>query len=102
MIKKMLRLYPKTLQNRVFLSRLLEYYLVALQDSPHQLSLRNLAWDTHIPESVLLRLLNYYRTPEDETVITAEDFHIAFANIMVHYPTVRLWWDVDGQVYVSM
>jgi hypothetical protein len=73
-----------------------------LQDSPHQLSLRNLAWDTRIPESVLLRLLNYYRTPDDETVITTEDFHIAFANIMVHYPTVRLWWDVDGQVYVSM
>jgi hypothetical protein len=98
----MLRLHPKTVQNRVFLSRLLEYYLVMLQDSPHQVSLRNLAWDTRIPESVLLRLLHYYRTPEDEGVMTSEDFHIAFANIMVHYPTVRLWWDVDGQVYVSM
>jgi hypothetical protein len=98
----MLRLYPKTVQNKVFLSRLLEYYLVALQDSPYQLSLHNLSWDTRIPESVLRRLLHYYRTPEDHEVVTVEDFHIAFANIMVHYPTVRLWWDVDGQVYVSM
>ena len=102
MQQKMQKLTPKTIQNAAFLSRLLEIYLVALENSPHQLTLRNLAWDTNIPESVFLRLMAYYRTPSDSFNIKAADYHIAFANIMVHYPTVSLWWDIDGQVYVAM
>lgn len=98
----MTRLYPKTIQNKAFLSRLLEYYVVTLEQSLFQVTLRNLSWDTGIPETVLLRLLNYYRTPTDRDVVNPEDFHIAFANIMVHYPTVRIWRDVDGQVFVSV
>lgn len=98
----MQRLYPKTIQNRVFLSRLLEYYLATIEDSPYELTLRNLAWDTEIPEAVWLRLMRYYRTPADAEVITAYDFHIAFANVMVHYPTVKMWWEADGNVYISV
>lgn len=99
---KMRRLYPKTIQNTAFLSRLLEYYLVTLEQSEYQLTLRNLAWDTRIPESVLKRMLAYYRTSADTYNIYASDFHIVFANIMVHYPAVTLWWDVDGQVYIAL
>jgi hypothetical protein len=98
----MTRLYPKTIRNKAFLSRLLEFYLVSLENSPYQLTLRNLAWDTQIPENVLRRLLNYYRTPEDLHSITTTDFYIAFSNIMIHYPTALMWWDLDGQVFVSV
>jgi hypothetical protein len=98
----MTRIYPKMIKNKAFLSRLLEFYLVSLEQSPYQLTLRNLAWDTQIPENVLRRLLNYYRTPEDLHSITTTDFYIAFSNIMIHYPTVLIWRDVDGQVFVSV
>jgi hypothetical protein len=98
----MQRIKPKNIQDPALLSRILEVYLTELEQSPHALTLRNLAWDTQIPENVLRRLLDYYRTPADTYIIYASDFHIAFANIMVHYPTVTLWWDLDGEVYVAM
>lgn len=98
----MQRIHPKTIQNRVFLSRLLEYYLATIEDSPYELTLRNLAWDTEIPEAVWLRLMRYYRTPADAEVITIQDFHIAFANVMVHYPGVRMWLETNGDVYISV
>ncbi len=102
MYSKMSRLRPKSIQDTPFLSRLLEIYLVELEGSPFGLTLRNTAWDTQIPKNVLRRLLDYYRTPADAYTIHPEDFHIAFANIMIHYPTVTLWLDVDGEVYVAL
>lgn len=96
------RLLPKTIKNPVFLSRLLEFYLFSLEQSSYQVTLKNLAWDTSIPENILRRLLCFYRTPSDYSKITADDFHIAFANIMIHYPAAKIWRDRDGQVFVSI
>lgn len=98
----MQRLLPKTIKNPVFLSRLLEFYLYSLEQSPYQVTLKNLAWDTNIPENILRRLSRFYRTPSDSAEITAADFHIAFANIMIHYPGTKIWWDLDGQVFISV
>lgn len=98
----MKRIQPKTIKNPVFLSRLLEFYLYTLEQSAYQVTLKNLAWDTKIPESIFRRMLNYYRATENDHEITAADFHIVFANVMVHYPTAKCWWDVDGQVFVSV
>ena len=98
----MVRIYPKMIQNRAFLSRLLEYYLSTLEHSALGLTLTNISWDTRIPETVLRRLMAYYRTPADSGIITAEDFHIVFRNIMVHYPTVRLWREKNGETFISV
>lgn len=98
----MKRLVPKNIKNPVFLSRLLEFYLYSLEQSSYHVTLKNLAWDTGIPEKILTRMLHYYRTPSDHNDISPADFHIVFANIMIQYPTVRLWWDTDGQVFVSI
>lgn len=93
---------PKTIKDPVFLSRLLEFYLYSLEQSSYRVTLKNLAWDTGIPENIVKRLLRFYRTPADRSEITATDFHIVFANIMIHYPAARLWWDSDGQVFVAV
>lgn len=96
------RIYPRKITDRTELSKLLELHLNALIHSPYEVTLKNLAWDTQIPERIWERLIAYQHTPSDATVVTAEDFHIAFAHIMVHYPAVRLWREADGSVYVSI
>lgn len=102
MPKKMERLYPRKIRDKAFLSRLLGLYIQTLEQSPFELTMRNLAWDTQIPESIWHRLMRYHQTPSDEHLITVEDFHIAFSNIMIHYPTVAIWRDIDGGIYISV
>ncbi len=86
----------------MFLSRLLEQYLAALEQSPMQVRLKALAYDSQIPESVFQRLVLLHRNPEDALNINAEDFHILFSNILFRYPTVKMWLLDDGSVFIEM
>jgi hypothetical protein len=86
----------------LYLSRLLELYLDALAGSPMQVTLRALAYNTQIPESVFRRLANLHRDPGDAPNINAEDYHILFSNVMFRYPTVRMWLEPDGNVFFEM
>ena len=98
----MTRLHPRQIQNKFYLSRLLELYITTLQESPLELRLKGLAYDTGIQESIFRRLMNLYCNPEDAPNINAEDFHILFANIMFRFPTVKMWLTEDGEVVFEM
>ena len=98
----MKRIYPRQIQDKFYLSRLLEKYLITLEESPMQVKLRALAYDSRIPESIFRRLMNLHRDPSDAPNINAEDFHILFSNIMFRYPTVKMWLQDDGEIFFEM
>ncbi len=82
----------------MYLSRLLELYITTLQESPLELRLKALAYDSNISESIFQRLMALYRNPEDAINIEAADFHILFRNIMFRFPTVKMWLADSGEV----
>jgi len=94
----MKRLHPYRIVDKLYLSRLLELYITTLQESPLELRLKGLAYDSCIPESIFHRLMGLYRNPEDGANINAEDFHILFRNIMFRFPTVKMWLAASGEV----
>jgi hypothetical protein len=98
----MKRLYPRRIQDKMYLSRLLERYLQALEESPMQVHLRALSYNSKIPESVFRRLAGLHRQPSDATHIDATDFHVVFSHIMFRYPTVRIWLQDDGEFFFEM
>ncbi len=98
----MRRLYPQRIQDKFYLSRLLEFYLATLKSSPLQIQLKALSWDSQIPENIFHRLMDLHRNPADTPNINAEDFHILFSNIMFRFPTVRLWLQDDGEIFIEM
>ena len=98
----MKRLRPHQIQDKNYLSRLLELYITTLQESPLELRLKGLAYDTRIPESIFHRLMGLYRNPEDAVHINAEDFHIVFSNIMFRFPTVKMWLTDQGEVLFEL
>lgn len=98
----MKRLYPYQIRDKLYLSRLLELYVTTLQESPLELRLKALAYDTGIQESIFQRLMDLYRQPEDEPNIQAEDFHILFRNILFRFPTVKMWLADSGEVFFEM
>lgn len=98
----MKRIYPRRIQDKFFLSQLLEQYLAALEASPMQVTLRALAYNSQIPESIFHRLVNLQHDPRDAPNINAEDYHILFSNIMFRYPTVKIWLQDDGVVFFEM
>ena len=98
----MKRIYPRRIQDKYYLSRLLELYLTTLEKSPMQVTLRALAYNSQIPESIFRRLMNLHRDPADAPNINAEDYHILFSNIMFRYPTVKMWLQDDGEVFFEM
>ena len=98
----MKRLYPYQIRDKLYLSRLLELYITTLQESPLELRLKGLAYDTCIPESIFHRLMGLYRHPEDAPNINAEDFHILFRNILFRFPTVKMWLVDSGEVFFEM
>lgn len=102
MNNKMKRVYPYRISDKHLLSLLLSQYIHTLMHSPFELSLTNLSWDTRIPISIWNRLLNYHNAPQNDTELNAEDFHIAFSHLFAHYPTVRIWRDLDGKFYISI
>jgi len=98
----MKRLKPVEIQDTLYLSRLLELYITRLQESPLELRLKALAYDSGIPQSIFERLMALYRNPDDAPNIRAEDFHILFANIMFRFPTVKMWVQEDEEVFFEM
>jgi len=98
----MRRLYPRKIQDKFYLSRLLEQYLQALRESPLQVQIKTLSWESQIPESIFYRLMDLHRNPADAANMEAEDFHVLFANIMFRFPTVRIWVQADGQIFIEM
>jgi hypothetical protein len=98
----MRRIYPRQIQDKFYLSRLLEKYLTTLEESPMQVKLRALAYNSKIPESIFQRLINLHHDPADAPNINAEDYHILFSNIMFRYPTVKMWLQDDGEVFFEM
>lgn len=96
------RIYPGRIQDKFYLSRLLDLLLHTLAESPLQVRLKALSYDTQIPESIFLRLKDLHRQPEDAPNITAQDYHILFANILFRYPTVRLYEEPDGNIFFEM
>ena len=95
-------MYPRRLRNRIFLSRLLESYVQHLEQSELQVSLRTLAYNIGVPESVLLRMTRLYKQPEEAVGMVADDFHIVFSNVMFHFPTIRIWMLDDGSLFFEM
>lgn len=67
-----------------------------------QVRLKALAFDAQIPDSVFQRLQGLHRNPEDAAHINAEDFHILFSNILFRYPTVKMWLQDDGTVFIEI
>ena len=98
----MKRIYPRQIKDKFYLSRLLGQYLTTLEESPMQVRLRALAYNSQIPESIFRRLMNLHNNPEDAPNINAEDYHILFSNIMFRYPTVKMWLQDDGEVFFEM
>lgn len=95
----MKRIYPRQIQDKFYLSRLLESLLQTLEECPLQVRLRALSYDSHIPESIFVRLKNLHRHPEDAPNINAQDFHIVFSNVLFRYPTVKMYEQDDGSVF---
>lgn len=98
----MKRIYPRQIQDKFYLSRLLEKYLKALEESPMQVRIKGLAYNSKIPESIFFRLMNLHNNPKDASNIHVEDYHILFSNIMFRYPTVKIWLQDDGEVFFEM
>ena len=98
----MKRILPRNIHDKFQLSFILEQYLAALQESPLQVGLTTLAYDTRIPAPVFQRLMNLRLNPDDAPNINAEDFHILFSNLLFRYPTLKIWETQDGAIYIEM
>lgn len=98
----MKRIYPRAIQDKFYLSRLLELYLQVLEQSPLQVRLKALSYDTDIPECIFTRLKNLHRHPEDAPNIETDDYHILFSNIMFRFPTVKMYRQSNGDVFFEM
>ena len=98
----MKRIYPARIHDKMYLSALLDLLLNTLAESPLQVALRALSYDTGIPESIFRRLQQLHQRPEDAPNITPEDYHILFANILFRFPTVRLYETDDGGIFFEM
>jgi hypothetical protein len=98
----MTRLNPHRIQDKFYLSYLLEQYLTALETSPMQVRLSDLAYDSRIAEPIFRRLMALQHHPEDAEHIQVEDFHIVFSNILFRYPTVKMWGQPNGDVFIEL
>ena len=98
----MKRIYPYQIRDKLQLSRLLDQLLRSLADSPLQVNLKALSFDSQIPESIFHRLKNLHEQPEDAPNINAEDFHILFSNILFRYPTVRIYQLPNRAIFFKM
>lgn len=96
------RIFPRQIRDKMLLSRLLDQLLELLTDSPLQVSLRTLSYDTHIPACVYERLAALHREPEDAPNIEQEDFYIVFSNVLFRYPTVKIFRQADGKLFFTL
>lgn len=98
----MKRIFPRQTDDVFYLSRLLDQLLQTLTDSPLEVRIKALSFDSGIPESIFTRLRTLHAHPEDAPNITARDFYIVFSNILFRFPTVRLYESDDGSIYFTM
>jgi hypothetical protein len=84
------------------LSRLLERYLNILYEAPFYTSLKTLAHDTHIKESIFQQLIQIQDFEHAGSEVTPEDFHIVFSNISYLHPTLKMWKNSDGTIFFEM
>lgn len=98
----MKRIYPARVQDKFYLSNLLNQLIQVLETCPLQVRLKALSYDAQIPESIFHRLQNLHNDPDDAVNITARDYHIVFSNILFRYPTVQLFELPDGTVFFKM
>ncbi|MBK8969413.1 MAG: hypothetical protein R3D58_08475 [Saprospiraceae bacterium] len=98
----MKRLYPSKIQDKFYLAKILEQLIQTLENSPLQVPLKSLSFDTQIPESIFHRLQNLHNDPADAPNINAQDYHILFSNILFRYPTVRIYALPDESIFFKM
>ncbi|HNE29401.1 MAG TPA: hypothetical protein PKL15_15405 [Saprospiraceae bacterium] len=96
------RVYPRQIRDKLRLSLLLDQLLCLLADSPLQVSLRALSYDTHIPAGVFERLSTLRHDPADAPNIELEDFYIVFSNVLFRYPTVKIFRQADGELFFTL
>ena len=95
------RLYPRAIQDKELLSAMLDKYLCAFEDILH-VNISDLSYCTRIPEKVILRLRNLRNCPEDAENLVPEDFHTVFSNITIRYPTLKIWQQSSGEIFIEM
>ncbi len=95
------RFHPTRCRDAHRLSMTLDRVLSRLEDDPVGLTCRALGYDTGIPESVWTRLREAHRRPDMAAGVTETDFHIAFANLLFRYPTIKLWTTPEGTVFLE-
>ncbi len=98
----MRRILPRSINDKFRLSFILGAYLDVLRESPLQVRLSGLAYETRIPEQVFHRLLSLRANPSDAANIQAEDFHILFSNLQFRYPTLKIWELENGEVFIEI
>ena len=95
----MKRVYPKQIRDVRRLSEVLHALLSTLRQSPLQVTLRALSYETGIPEPIFQMLQDAHQQVEFPPALRAEDFHIVFANILIRYPAVRVYSAGDKGVF---
>ncbi|MDX2135849.1 MAG: hypothetical protein SFV52_13755 [Saprospiraceae bacterium] len=95
------RFHPARCRDVCRLSITLDRILSRLEGEPIGLTCRALGYDTGIPESVWTRLREAHRRPDMAEGVTEKDFHIAFANLLFRYPTIKLWTTSEGAVFLE-
>jgi hypothetical protein len=83
----MKRIHPHALHDVGELSALLDQLL------------KILSYDTGIPESIFRRLTAVHRHGQPDPEVSAQDYHILFANILFRFPTLRMFKTSDGKVF---
>jgi hypothetical protein len=96
------RVKIRDIRDTRLLSQLLERYLAILHGAPFHISLKSLAHDTHISESIFHQLIQFQHIKHSETEINPEDFHIVFSNISFLHPTLKMWENPDGTIFFEM
>ncbi len=96
------RIYPRQIQDKFYLSYMLEQLLETLAACPLHVSLQSLSYDAHIPAAIITRLAEMHRHPEDALNIDVDDFYIVFSNLLFRYPTVKIFRQHDGSLFFAV
>jgi hypothetical protein len=94
------RIYPARIYDPLQLSALLSALLKALAEPPLEQHLDTVSHVSAIPKDILQRLVDLQYQPDDAVHVKAQDFHVVFANILFHYPTVRMYGDVEKGEFI--
>ncbi len=96
------RIHPAHIQDMHYLSRLLDFLLSELERSPLHLTPKALSYEVQMPETILERLRNLHRQPEEAAYIRLEDYHAIFPQLLLLCPTVQMFELPDGSFFVKI